>query len=667
MQTNFQNQAQAASTSFFRIATFCTILFFCHRLTSFGIFARGFPDMGPLHLVQSFFTGVGSDLWVATLLGILGALPVFLFKPRFMKWLTIVALIALSILVAAHQGYIEFYRTPIMAFHLRYLLDPEFLGASATTTWSPLIAINVLAAVLAAYLSAKAITKPNHRAIPLLILGAAAIHGLQIRYRVQWFVPGPMQFNPIEKITYDLQHTTLIPPPTRAEGARFSVMREAALKAALETTSARNRLRGRLRTSFQQLISNGKRPVIAVMALETFRPTEIGAYRTGPAPTTISDADLTPNFDRLSRIGLLFREAWSSGTVTCAGQEALWCGYPSGLFTSLMRFRTESKASCIPEEIRATGGDPIWIHNGQGKFDNQVSFWLRHGVSKTISAADYPAGTPGSSWGLSDLALAERAISEIAMARTPRQPAPGRHDDKSFIAPFILTVSNHIPWDLPSDASREIQTLTAPEHQNQKMWRTTAYTDQAIGKFVAESKTHGIWEDMILILVSDHGNLEPGKHNTGVGGEMTDSATRRQSHIALLLTGGIVESNMENLTAIDEPVGQTGVAELIRWITSQTDLDVRQETPDILSWPPNWPVSSDQNESLFIPTLNVSIDKSELSVDLGADPIGEPIVNTSIRDAGIVYKVLLDAPTQKPIGHANQAPFKNRPSSRSAD
>lgn len=632
--------------------------------------------MGLLHLAQSFLTGAASDLWVATLLGIIGALPAFLLSERFTKWLAISGLIAISILIAAHQGYIEFYRTPIMAFHLRYLLDPEFLGASVTTAWSPLIAVNVLAAVLAAFLSTKTIKGPNHLVIPLLILLAVVIHGLQIRYRIQWFVPGPMQFNPIEKIALDLQHTILIPPPTRSEGERFSMMRQAARKAESESTSSRSRLRSRLRASFQKLISSGKKPVIAMMALETFRPTEIGAYRTGPtssssSTTTTPDADLTPNFDRLSRTGLLFREAWSSGTVTCAGQEALWCGYPSGLFTSLMRFRTELRVSCIPQEIKSSGGDPIWIHNGQGKFDNQVSFWLRHGVSKTISAVDYPPGTPGNSWGLSDLALADRAISEITMARAPREPFPDRRDEKAFIAPFILTVSNHIPWDLPADASHEIQTLTAPENQNQKMWRTTAYTDQAIGKFVAGAKAQGLWENMILILVSDHGNLEPGKHNTGASPETIDPLARRQSHIALLLTGGIVESNMEDLSPVHEPVGQTGVAELIRWITSPGGREVQLETPDILSWTPHWPVLSDQNESLFLPALHQSINKSDLSVDLtepqetrgdlapGEDPYA--------RDAGIVYKVLTESPVGEPSREGDQAPFKNRTSSRNAD
>ena len=634
--------------------------------------------MTTLHLAQSFLTGAASDLWVATLLGIIGALPAFVLSERFTKWLAISGLFALSILFAAHQGYIEFYRTPIMAFHLRYLLDPEFLGASVTTAWSPLIAVNVLAAVLAAFLSTKTIKGPNHLVIPLLILLAVAIHGLQIRYRIQWFVPGPMQFNPIEKIAMDLQHTILVPPPTRSEGERFSMIRQAARKAESESTSPRSRLRSRLRASFQKLISSGKKPVIAVMALETFRPTEIGAYRAGPASltatTTIPDVDLTPNFDRLSRAGLLFREAWSSGTVTCAGQEALWCGYPSGLFTSLMRFRTELRVSCIPQEIKSSGGDPIWIHNGQGKFDNQVSFWLRHGVSKTISAADYPPGTPGNSWGLSDLALADRAISEIAMARTPREPFPDRHDEKSFIAPFILTVSNHIPWDLPADASHEIQTLTAPENQNQKMWRTTAYTDQAIGKFVAGAKAQGLWENMILILVSDHGNLEPGKHNTGASPETIDPLARRQSHIALLLTGGIVEStmaNMPDMKAIDEPVGQTGVAELVRWITSPEGSEVQLQTPDILSWTRQWPVLSDQNESLFLPALHQSINKSDLSVDLTdpQDTHGDlvPGEDPYARDAGIVYKVLTESQVGEPSREGDQAPFKNRPSSRNAD
>jgi hypothetical protein len=176
---------------------------------------------------------------------------------------------------------------------------------------------------------------------------------------------------------------------------------------------------------------------------------------------------------------------------------------------------------------------------------------------------------------------------------------------------------------------------------------------------------------MILILVSDHGNLEAGKHNTGASPEMIDPPARRQSHIALLLTGGIVESNMEDLTPVHEPVGQTGVAELVRWITSPEGPEVQLETPDILSWTPQWPVLSDQNESLFLPALHQSINKSDLSVDLTEpqDTHGDllPDVDPYARDAAIVYKVLTESQVGEPSREGDQAPFKNRTSLRDAD
>jgi hypothetical protein len=638
----------AFGVQFFRVLTFCAALFFCHRLTSFGIMAREFPGLVGTHALQSFLVGTASDFWTATLLALVASgilslastlAPLHLVAGK----ITGLALGVLATLIVAHQGYVEFYRAPIMAFHLRYLADPEFLGASATTAWSPLVTANIAGAMFAWWISSLATARmttrsrawlANRVAVATLVL-AIAVHVLQIRYRVQWFVPGPLQFNALEKIAFDLRKHDLIPPPSGADLQRFRELQTTlARHSAQESkdTQARIRFRDQLRDTFQQRIKDGKRPVIAVMALETFRPTEIGVYRQGGAAPEANDQELTPEFDRIAREGILFREAWSSGTVTCAGQEALWCGQASGMLTSLMRVRTQVPASCIPDEVPAVGGFSLWIHNGQARFDNQVSFWTRHGVGRAVSAQDFPDVTPGGSWGLSDLALASRAALEIAEARKDV-----RHH---FIAPFVLTVTNHIPWDLPSDAPPAVASLTAPEGQNQKMWRTTAYTDAAIGKFVAAAKDSGFWDDMILILASDHGNLEPGRHSTVRDPiQKQDPPTRRQSHIALLITGGLTGSIQREFHEVNDAVGQTGVAQLIRWITASDPPSLA--SPDILAWPGEWPVFSDQNDNILV-------------IGAGARE----------NDAGIALKVMTDPAGFNPLLYA---PLAKSPGSRIAD
>ena len=654
--------ARASSASFFRVLAFCSVLFFCHRLASFAIMAREFPGLEGTHSIQSFLVGAASDFWTSTLLALVAlAFCTILSRTSslrgFADKMISFSMGMLAILIVAHQGYVEFYRTPVMAFHLRYLLDPEFLAASKTTAWSPLAALNVAGAALAWWISSRPLPqvmnrRPGQAAIAVILV-AVVTHALQIRYRVQWFVPGPLQFNALEKIAIDIEKQALIPPPTEGERLRFQQLQSG--------IAANMEFRDRLRDAFQERIRAGRRPVIAVMALETFRPSETGAYRVAGSPAEQATPELTPEFDRLARDGILFREAWSSGTITCAGQEALWCGQPSGMLTSLMRFRTQVPVSCVPDEVPASGGFPIWIHNGQPRFDNQVSFWKRHGVTRAISAGDFPDETPRGSWGLSDLALAERAAREIAQARLDTGHA--------FIVPFILTVTNHIPWDLPADAPAHIANLTAPDNQNQKMWRTTAYTDAAIGKFVAASKQLGYWDDMILILAADHGNLEPGKHRTSGRGTMTDdSPARRQSHITLLLSGGLTGTVPRNFHEIVDPVGQTGVAQLIRWITARES--TRLTAPDILAWPRNWPVFSDQNEKIVVASPDklgveneMTIPRTDLDADLSAGVTGQD----SRRDAGIVFKVMTDPVGFMPLAGANHAPLANKPGSRTAD
>jgi hypothetical protein len=365
------------------------------------------------------------------------------------------------------------------------------------------------------------------------------------------------------------------------------------------------------------------------MALETFRPSEIEVYQTENQGS--ESEELTPAFNELTRSGIFFRSAWSSGTITATGQEALWCGAPSGLTTSLMRFQTHLNVTCIPDLVHVAGGRSLWIHNGEQRFDNQGSFWRRHHVDRIISSVDFPPGTPGGSWGLSDLALAHKAVKEIAEAR--------RNPDAKYIAPFILTVANHIPWDLPADAPDRIKEMTAEESPNLAMWRTTAYTDAAIKLFVEELKKQQLWDRTILVLASDHGNLEPGR----------SPPERRQSQIALLITGGITqrilfESGKTANIEIQHPVGQTGVANLIRHIIGETPEVAEKRLPDILAWPNWWPAISDQNEILFIPGLrqeeDLTLDKRKLVPDAESN-LRNDLDNTRLERASLIYRGIL--------------------------
>lgn len=608
--------------------------------------------MTTVHQLQSALVGAASDVWIASLYALTAMLVALVVPAAVFRWLQAGTFLAIAVLLAAHHSYVEFYRTPVLVFHMRYLLDPEFLSSSGTTAMTPMAALNLMIAAVAwwagslagklAPVAGKNSPPGGHLrkwlTIAGIMLAAIAIHAFQIKYRVQWFVPGTLQFHNLEKLVIDYARGVEVPPPTEGERELFAKAMAQRSQVDVKRLAAQQ-LRLALREAFARAVESKKIPVIAVLALESFRPSEIDVYASEQAgPDNQQSFELTPGFNQLARTGILFREAFSSGTVTCSGQEALWCGYQSGLYSSLMRVRPDLKVACAPKAFQAANGMPMWIHNGQGKFDNQASFWRNQGVSKIITQDDFSTGTPGTSWGLSDLALAERAANEVASARTTKT-----HD---FVAPFILTVTNHIPWGLPADAPQAVRDLVAPTGQNARMWQTTAYTDAAIGKFVAGAKAAGFWDQMLLVLAADHGNKETPRHATTSGA--IDSPARLQSHIALLLSGGLVEETLQYHPAnkfireITWPVGQAGVASLIEFMATGVESPGH---PDILNWPESIPVISDQNETLFIPSLNLTVPRDEITSDQSRDAM-LPDGQISGRNLALIRLKILANPEQ---------------------
>ena len=65
---------------------------------------------------------------------------------------------------------------------------------------------------------------------------------------------------------------------------------------------------------------------------------------------------------------------------------------------------------------------------------------------------------------------------------------------------MVMTITNHIPWDVPDDAGELMALRQFSEiHPSE---RTVYYADLALGRFVDELKKHGLWEQTILVIVA---------------------------------------------------------------------------------------------------------------------------------------------------------------------
>lgn len=246
-------------------------------------------------------------------------------------------------------------------------------------------------------------------------------------------------------------------------------------------------------------IPDGLRPNLVFIVMEGVRSEEIGAYG-GTIP------GLTPNLDALARRGTRVDRFYSNGNHTPEGELALWYGLLPSPYEVMLTTRSEVPMTGLPEMLRNLGWKSfLWIHNGDQNFYRRDRFYLPRGF-RTIDGRDFPPGEPRTNWGYSDRSLARRAVTVFDATAEP-------------FAAMVLTVSNHHPFQLPSDARTRMTGLPAERRgfipfgteglvvgmHTVPMLRTIHYTDEAIGYFFDLARTRRWFSRTLFVIVSDHG------------------------------------------------------------------------------------------------------------------------------------------------------------------
>src|SRR5690606_16023044 len=174
---------------------------------------------------------------------------------------------------------------------------------------------------------------------------------------------------------------------------------------------------------------------VVVILLESFAGRWVGALG--------SDAGITPNFDRLSREGLLFTRFFSNGTHTHQGMFASMACFPNlPSFEYLMRTPEGAhQFSGLPQLLSARGYDNLYVYNGNFQWDNQSGFFSNQGMTRFIGREDFVDPVfVDPTWGVSDQDMFDRGAAELA-----------RLDQSKPFYALLQTLSNHTPYALPAE------------------------------------------------------------------------------------------------------------------------------------------------------------------------------------------------------------------------
>jgi phosphoglycerol transferase MdoB-like AlkP superfamily enzyme len=593
-------------TVFFRVYLSLVALFSVHRYLSIHFLRSTFEPESVQERLKEILTGSLSDLWVSFIL----AFPVFILtlkQPS--KKILILSLswvVLWASLAGGHQNYVEYFRHQIIPFHIPYLVDTSFLSANSSSflsvnSMSIFLLGSMLGLALIFWLEIKPYRKSHNVAIFFAIAVVSILaHTVNIRLRVNWFIPESLQYNFIENLYAGLSSKTPPKPVTPDElktladyrGYKSSQRLKEILR--LGEHNDGKELQA-IRSEVSNLRRQKKSPLILAVAAESFRPADSGWTRSQSDPESI-----TPIFDQLITRGVNFTNTYSTGPVTRGGQEAIWCGVPSATNTSLMRSFPNFPAVCVPD-LAGAKDHSIWIHGGDPRFDNQDSFWKKHGVNQLVIKTNFDPGSASTGWGISDATVMSKA------AEMAQKNSSINKDNPPILHMMVLSVTNHIPWDLPKDTPEGIRKIEVshPSHL------TTAYFDHSLGLFITHLKQAGLWDQTLLLLASDHGNFEPHR-NTSYRRGSPVLYEMLASHMNLVLSGGIIERLVAQNALPEKVEAPASQAQIAPFLASVSGYDTTNFMDTPLFDNSLWPVAVDLNQYLFLPVINLKAPKEDV-------------------------------------------------------
>lgn len=217
---------------------------------------------------------------------------------------------------------------------------------------------------------------------------------------------------------------------------------------------------------------------VVVIVEESFGAGFVGAYGDGRG--------LTPNFDRLAGEGLLFANAYATGTRTVRGLEAITCSFPPIPSESILKRPGSEQIANWGKVMRASGYHTSFLYGGYGNFDNMNHFYGSNGfaVSDRTEIAD-PAFT--NIWGVSDEDLFNHALTYF----------DGLHQAGQPFFSIVMTTSNHTPYTFPAG----IPGIPAAGGGRKAGIR---YADYALGRLFAQAPGHPWFGNTLFVVVADH-------------------------------------------------------------------------------------------------------------------------------------------------------------------
>lgn len=266
-----------------------------------------------------------------------------------------------------------------------------------------------------------------------------------------------------------------------------------------------NALEFSTKTIAPDTLLNTSRPNILVIITESFAGTFVGAMG--------NPNNITPNFDSLTREGVFFTNFYANSYRTDRGVLSILSGYPAFPTASVMKMPKASRnLPAIASSLGKNGYENDFLYGGDINFTNMQSYLRSTGYTSVIGDTKFtPAQRLTHGWGVTD-SITFNYLYDMLRKRATKSP---------WHTTF-LTLASHEPWGVPYDRIK-----------GDKKANAIAYVDDCIGRFVAQIKRTPQWNNLLIIILPDHG--------IGYPQGLTEASPRRY-HIPMLWLGGALKA-----------------------------------------------------------------------------------------------------------------------------
>ena len=238
---------------------------------------------------------------------------------------------------------------------------------------------------------------------------------------------------------------------------------------------------------------------------------------------------VTPQFDKLTREGLLFRNIYSSGNRSDKGMVAILSGYPAQPIQSIIKIPTKTAGlPSLPKVFQSHGYATSFYYGGETEFANMKSYFLQQGFDHIIDKHAFQDADMNSKWGAHDHVVLNKLMLDLDKQSQP------------FFT-TLFTLSSHEPFEVP------VKTAIPGNDTEHLFLNSHHYTDKAIGDFIHIAKTKPWWSRTLIVIIADHGHPLP----------ENPAGKTNEFHIPMLWLGGALEKR--NIK-IDSLASQTDLA-----------------------------------------------------------------------------------------------------------